>query len=161
MVDQHFRLASCNRIFGKVLHPIVPLDDTGNIFVTGNLNNYTTLYAYCTIKYNSYGVRQWAVNFYGSVSGGNYAYAIALDKFSNVYVSGYSNNPSNNFDYCTIKYNSNGVQQWVQYYDGPSHENDKVQKIAVDKVSESKSHPLSKKFPLGVPDTEKLQGFWA
>ena len=31
-----------------------------------------------------------------------------------------------------MKYNSNGIEQWVRYYDGPIHSYDQAQKIAVD-----------------------------
>lgn len=107
------------------------LDDSSNVYITGN--THTTYWsAYCTIKYKPDGTQQWIANYYGDNSGGRYAYAIALDRSSNVFVTGYSYRSGSYFDYCTIKYNSNGVQQWVQYYDGPAHDIDQAQKIAVD-----------------------------
>jgi hypothetical protein len=106
-------------------------DDSGNVFVTGNAE---TAYwcGYCTIKYNPSGIQQWVAIYSGQKSGGRYAFAIALDSYFNVYVTGYSYRYGSYFDYCTIKYNSNGVQQWIQYYDGPAHGIDQAQAIVTD-----------------------------
>jgi hypothetical protein len=107
------------------------LDDSGNVYITGSAGSYS-FSAYCTIRYSRTGVQQWVAFYYGSNYGGLYANAIALDEYSNVYITGYSNNPASYFDYCTIKYNSSGVQQWVKYYDDPYNGEDEAEKIAVD-----------------------------
>lgn len=57
---------------------------------------------------------------------------MAIDKSGNVYLTGYINISSINKDYVTIKYNSSGIEQWVRYYDGPDHREDKSGAIAVD-----------------------------
>lgn len=106
-------------------------DDSGNVYVTGyaeasSSNNY------CTIKYSSAGERLWVSNYYGQITGGRYAYAIAVDQSYNVYVTGYSYRAGSDFDYCTIKYNLTGVQQWVKYYDGPISGEDEAEKVTVD-----------------------------
>ena len=113
------------------------LDDSGNVYVSGyayNDNNPLLPYfnAFCTIKYSSSGLQQWAVQYRGTNLGGRYAYAIALDKYNSVYVAGYSYEGSNYFDFCTVKYNSNGVQQWVRTYNGPISGIDQAQQITVD-----------------------------
>lgn len=107
------------------------LDDSGNVYIAGSAGN-VNFSTYCTVKYSSSGVQQWVAFYYGTNDGGRQAYAIAIDKFSNVYVTGGSYNDSSLFDYCTIKYNSSGVQQWVKYYDGSAHGIDAATKIAVD-----------------------------
>jgi len=43
-----------------------------------------------------------------------------VDGSGNVYVTGYSIESGTYFDYATVKYNSSGVQQWVQRYNGGS-----------------------------------------
>lgn len=109
------------------------LDTVGNIYVTGNAQTASgSLDVYCTLKYSQAGILQWSRFFYGSGLGGHYAYAIASDNSSNVYVTGYAYNPGSVFDFCTVKYNSEGVQQWVNYYDGPAHTYDEADKVAVD-----------------------------
>lgn len=57
---------------------------------------------------------------------------MAIDKSGNVYLTGYVYISSINQDYVTIKYNSTGIQQWVRYYDGPDHREDRAGAIAVD-----------------------------
>ena len=109
------------------------LDDSGNAYVTGHIErDNPVMRGYCTIKYSASGTFQWTANYYGNNTGGRFAFAIALDKYSNVYVTGYSLETGNYFDYCTIKYNSSGVQQWVRTYNGPVNGEDEATKIAVD-----------------------------
>ena len=102
------------------------LDDSSNVYISG-FSIINSQYNYCTIRYNTNGVQQWVAQYPGISGTGRWANSIALDKFSNVYVTGISAH-----DFCTIKYNSNGVQQWVQFYDGPSHGNDEAERIAID-----------------------------
>lgn len=109
------------------------LDDYGNVYITGFAQSPNGSWnSFCTAKYSSAGIRQWVSNYYGNNVGGRYSYAIALDNARNVYVTGYSYEDGNDFDYCTVKYDSNGVQKWVNKYNGPSNGIDQAQKIAVD-----------------------------
>ena len=107
------------------------LDQSGNVFVTG-LTIINNKYHFCTIKYSVFGTQEWVRFYAGYNNGGRIPYSIAVDKSSNVYVTGYDYVIGNYFDFCTIKYDSNGVQQWVRYFDGPVHGNDQARKIAVD-----------------------------
>ncbi len=108
------------------------IDNSGNVYTTG-YSEISTRMCYATIKYNSAGVQHWAANFFGDTIGGRTPNDIAVDKQSNVYVTGYAYTISTNyFDFCTVKYNSNGVQQWVRYYDNPTHNIDQAGKIAID-----------------------------
>jgi hypothetical protein len=110
----------------------IAVDGQGNVYVTGKSYGSGTGYDYATIKYNSLGVQQWVQRYDGP---GNYydmAYAIAVDGLGNVYVTGYSWGSGTAYDYATIKYNSAGVQQWVQRYDGPGNDYDCAYAIALD-----------------------------
>ena len=91
-----------------------------------------TNYDYATIKYNSSGVMQWVQTYNGPGNVSDIAYSIAVDGSGNVYVTGYSSQGGTNSDYATIKYNSSGVQQWVQRYNGPGNGVDGAYSIAVD-----------------------------
>ncbi len=96
------------------------IDNSGNIFVTGKTGNQT--YGnITTIKYNTNGVQQWVRNYDGPTHGSDFAKAMALDGSGNIYVEGYSLDSAwtvggNNYDYVTIKYNTNGDSLWVKKY---------------------------------------------
>ncbi len=112
------------------------LDKYSNVFVTGVtiINNGD----YITLKYNTTGTLEWIATyngFEGGINGLDEAEAIGVDGSGNVYVTGHSS-PSNNpfvADLLTVKYNSNGVQQWVKRYDDFAHQSDGAYALAVDK----------------------------
>jgi uncharacterized delta-60 repeat protein len=110
------------------------IDAAGSVYVTGYITTLTA-YDWATVKYNINGVQQWEVHYNGPGNGYDKPYAIALDSNHNVYVTGYSNShqgyPSNN-DFTTIKYDSNGVQQWVSRYNGSADGHDYGYDLAVD-----------------------------
>lgn len=106
----------------------IALDGAGNVYVTG-LTVGTTA-DYCTIKYNSIGDTQWVKTYNGPVNGIDVAYSMASDGSDNIYVTGYSAGSGN--DYATVKYNSSGIQQWVQRYNGPGNGMDQASNLFVD-----------------------------
>lgn len=57
---------------------------------------------------------------------------MVMDASGNVYVTGVARGASGSLDYVTIKYNSAGVQQWVQEYNGPGNGLDEAHAIAID-----------------------------
>jgi uncharacterized delta-60 repeat protein len=100
----------------------ITLDPSGNVYVTGYSRSIGKEWYsddYLTIKYSPGGARQWIARYNGTGNEYDDAQAIALDAAGNVYVTGSSEAPKGNRDYATIKYNANGVQQWVARYDGP------------------------------------------
>lgn len=109
------------------------LDPSGNVYVTGeSYGGSTTRNDYATIKYNSSGIQQWVSRYNGPGNLDDRAYSLALDNAGNVYVTGGSIAAGVNSDYATVKYNTDGVQQWVIRYEGPAAGNDVGASIAVD-----------------------------
>jgi hypothetical protein len=108
----------------------IVLDRSGNIYVTGPSVGIGTNMDYTTIKYNSNGIQLWAARYNGPGNQMDMPTAMAIDSSGNIYVTGYSNGNSS-LDYCTIKYNNNGVQQWVARYPG-SGTGGAANSIAVD-----------------------------
>ena len=112
----------------------IAVDASGNVYVTGRSQGSGALDCgtsdYCTIKYNTNGVQQWVARYDGGTQ--DTAYALALDASANVYVTGTSVSSNNKQDIVTIKYNTNGVQQWLARFDGASHDNDIGKAIKVD-----------------------------
>ncbi|MBS4015477.1 MAG: SBBP repeat-containing protein [Candidatus Latescibacteria bacterium] len=111
----------------------IALDAQGNVYVTGESYSTSTLTDHATIKYNSAGDTLWVRRYNGPGNEYDWANAIALDAQGNVYVTGKCNaGPPTYNDYATIKYNSAGVEQWVQRYNGPGNSTDEACAIAVD-----------------------------
>ncbi|MCK4785478.1 MAG: SBBP repeat-containing protein [Desulfobacteraceae bacterium] len=67
-----------------------------------------------------------------SVNGNDEPSDIAVNDSGNVYVTGYSLGSPTGNDYYTIGYNSFGTEVLKARYDGPAHEGDKANAIAVD-----------------------------
>jgi len=110
----------------------IVVDGSGNVYVTGYSKGSGTVYDYCTIKYNSSGVEQWVARYNGPGNNLDVPTSIAVDGSGNVYVTGLSEGSGTNWDYCTIKYNSSGVEQWVARYNGPGESDDEATSIALD-----------------------------
>ena len=110
----------------------IAVDSSGNVYVTGQA--FTNNNNYATVKYNASGDYQWDVNYNGPGNGDDRAYSLVLDRIGNVYVTGQSFGSGTFNDYATIKYNSAGVQQWVERYNGPGNDNDEAQSLAVDSM---------------------------
>ncbi|GAG64817.1 unnamed protein product, partial [marine sediment metagenome] len=110
----------------------IALDNSGNIYVTGQSIGSGTNYDYATVKYDSSGVEQWVARYNGPGNSWDYAYAIALDNSGNIYVTGYSGGSGTYEDYATVKYDSSGVEQWVARYNGPGNDWDRAYAIALD-----------------------------
>lgn len=108
------------------------VDEAGNVYVTGYSDGGASFYDYATAKYDAAGNLLWVARYDGP--GGRYdqAVAVAVDTEGNVYVSGSSYGTGAATDYATIKYNANGVQQWVARYDGPGQGSDVVFDMALD-----------------------------
>lgn len=119
----------------------IAVDGQGNVYVTGEGGlggtdpNGTS--DYITIKYNTNGTRLWVASYDGPGRNDG-ANALTLDAAGNVYVTGRSpagiDPDEQDMDFATVKYNTDGVQQWVARYDGPVAGNffDQGQAIAVD-----------------------------
>lgn len=79
---------------------------------------------FATLKYDLNGALLWAA-YYNYSAPNNWediAYAIGVDNQDNVYVTGSSKiaiHQNGYRDIATIKYNANGVQQWVMRYNNP------------------------------------------
>jgi len=93
------------------------IDDSGNVYVTGNSPGSGTGNDYATIKYYPNGDTAWVRRYNGSADSADRASAIAVDGSGNVYVTGYSY--SYGIGYATIKYYPNGDTAWVRTYNGP------------------------------------------
>ena len=110
----------------------ITADNSGNVFVTGQSYGIGTHVDYATIKYNSAGEEQWVNRYNGTANYTDNAVAMDLDHSGNIYVTGNSYDTLTSSDYTTIKYNSDGTQQWVTKYNGTANSDDVGFSIAID-----------------------------
>jgi uncharacterized delta-60 repeat protein len=113
----------------------IAVDASGNVYLTGlsGTAEEDPDNDYVTLKYNTAGVQQWVSIFVSpgiEQSGG--ATDLVLDKAGNVYITGGLSFIGEGINYTTIKYNNNGVQQWVAIYNGPGNDFDKANAIGID-----------------------------
>ena len=95
----------------------IEVDSLGNVYVGGVTNSSS----YITIKYDVNGNLLWSrVQISQQIP---YFPVLKLDKNRNVYMSFVSFRPGNFSNYAVVKYNNEGVQQWMaEYYNtGFSH----------------------------------------
>jgi Beta-propeller repeat len=129
----------------------IALDTSGNIYVSGSFLGTTYFGVSDSIrsvgdvdifiaKYNNNGTTLWVQRGGGSQT--DSSIDLALDESGNVYITGFfkgtatfgnllSITSTGNQDICLIKYNNNGIVQWVQKAGGVN--NDSGSCIALDK----------------------------
>ena len=114
----------------------IAIDGSDNVYVTGYSNDSNTGIDYATIKYDSNGTELWVKRYNYDDDSSDLAYAIVVDNFDNVYVTGQSQRNlyfgyiTN--DYATIKYDPNGNQLWMSRFNGPDNVSDIANSMAVD-----------------------------
>lgn len=108
------------------------LDAVGNVYVGGFTRVDSVLHDMLTIKYDGNGVQQWLASYHGMGSTSATVYELAVDAAQNVYATGYSTGPAGNWDFVTIKYDHNGVEQWAALYNPPADSTDFSTDIALD-----------------------------
>lgn len=113
----------------------IAVDANGNVYVTGGTAYDNSI---VTIKYNSVGDSLWTRTYTGPTSGHNWTFAknIFVDDSGFVYIAGTSEGLTAvhglRQDYTTIKYSSDGTQQWVARYNGPGTDADVINSMTVD-----------------------------
>ncbi|MEO7358327.1 MAG: SBBP repeat-containing protein [Ignavibacteria bacterium] len=110
----------------------INIDKNGNIILTGNSYNSSSLNNFVTQKYNSEGTLIWSAIYNGLLSLDDQPSDIQTDTSGNIYVCGKSKGTGVGYNYATIKYNSSGVQQWASVYDSPVSNDDVPNAIDVD-----------------------------
>jgi len=114
----------------------VAVDPSGNVYVTGwSYGGAGTGYDYATVKYNSTGVQQWASRYTNVAGGTDEAWDIDVDNAGNVFVTGSSDGAGTNSAATTVRYNSAGVQQYANRFEGAGSSIDAGFAIYVDSLT--------------------------
>ncbi len=110
----------------------IVVDDSGNVYVTGESWSAATGKDYGTLKYHPGGDTAWVRRYNGPGDYDDQPSAMAVDDSGNVYVTGGSGISGIDDDYATVKYYPNGDTAWVRRYNGPADSTDRGSAIAVD-----------------------------
>jgi len=93
------------------------LDKGGNVYATGDspgASGEGSMSDFGTIKYDKDGNQLWLQGYNGEGKQDDIAYAIAVDSYGKIYVTGSSAGVDGVYQLATIKYGSDGLQEWVQ-----------------------------------------------
>lgn len=100
----------------------IGIDGSGNAYITGyTYTGNSELENFVTVKYSPTGAELWAQTYNSTFNCTDEALALAVDASGNVFVTGRSNTarpPGGNWDMATLKYDTNGGQQWLTRYTG-------------------------------------------
>jgi uncharacterized delta-60 repeat protein len=108
------------------------VDSQGNVYITGYSLSGRRNTDYITVKYNSMGEEQWSALYNAPGNDDDNVNALAIDDQDNVYVTGRSYSSETNYDYATLKYNTDGVNQWIARYNSPGNGRNYANALAVD-----------------------------
>jgi len=94
------------------------VDSENNIIVTG-YDVTSNSFDYFTKKYSSDGAEKWLQIFNSSENLKDYALALDIDNYNNIYVTGSSHNSISQGISYTVKYSDKGELRWIQKFDAP------------------------------------------
>jgi uncharacterized delta-60 repeat protein len=122
------------------------VDAAGSVYVTGytvdaDSIEYAQVSDYITVKYDAAGVQMWTAEHNGPGAADDRPSAIAVDGQGNVYVTGshsheyWVNSGTTvyfDYDYATIKYDTNGQRLWLAVYASAPRQLDEAVDLKVD-----------------------------
>jgi outer membrane protein assembly factor BamB len=144
----------------------IAIDTSNNIYIAGYTNGTldgNTLagtYDLFITKFNSSGTKQWT-KLLGVSGKTTYAFGVAVDSGSNIYITGYTNGNldgntlTGTTDFFITMYNSSGTKQWTKQL-GVSGKNTYAYGITVD----SASNAYVTGYTLGGLDGNTLTGLY-
>ncbi|MFQ6103265.1 MAG: SBBP repeat-containing protein [Candidatus Glassbacteria bacterium] len=110
----------------------IAVDGAGNVYVTGQSSGIDTGYDYATVKYDADGNELWTARYDGPAGDDDMAKSITLDGEGNVYVTGKSHGIGTDWDFATIKYDSDGNEEWIWRFNYLGDSDDRAKAIAID-----------------------------
>lgn len=106
------------------------IDRDENIYVGGYSTGIGTSTDFTVIKLDSLGNEKWVYRYNGPANYRDEPEELALDTLGNVYIVGSS--WGNEWDFCVIKLDPTGQEEWVYRYDGPANISDNAYDLTVD-----------------------------
>lgn len=103
-------------------NPVVALDNSGNVIVTGHSFGQGSADDFATIKYSSNGTALWTNRFNGLANSFDGADDVAVDDSDNAYVTGFSQkDQAGNLDNVTVKYSAAGEAVWTNVFNAQAY----------------------------------------
>jgi uncharacterized delta-60 repeat protein len=96
----------------------IGVDDSGNVYVTGESRGRDHDWDFLTIRYNSKGDTVWTRRYDGSYHHDDLAGALAIDRQGNVIVAGKSADEYRTPEIAVVKYDPGGRPRWIQRLQG-------------------------------------------
>jgi hypothetical protein len=96
----------------------IAIDDSCNIYVTGNVNAGPHSSDIIVQKYDSTGKKKWQIIYNGIMSENDASTLIDLDDSVNVYISGFINHVNSRADVPVLKISRNGVKRGDTFFNG-------------------------------------------
>ncbi|RPI19032.1 MAG: T9SS C-terminal target domain-containing protein [Ignavibacteriae bacterium] len=96
----------------------IDIDSSKNLYIAGGTNGSNNNEDFCTVKIDTAGNVKW-LNTYNSIyNDDEEAYSLYVNNTGDVYVTGWSiyDHMNEFIEAVTIKYNTNGNQQWIKFF---------------------------------------------
>ncbi len=110
----------------------IVIDGDENVYVGGYSTGVSTDFDFTVIKLDSSGVEQWVYRYDGPAGDRDEPKAMGMDIFGNIYIGGWSWGIGSSCDFCVVKIDSSGTEQWVYRYDGLGNAFDYAYDLVVD-----------------------------
>ncbi len=108
------------------------VDNGGNVFVSGFMNNSASGEDFCVVKLNQSGGQSWLKTYSSGGNNNDAGTQISIDANNNVVASGKIISQNLNLDFFTVKLTQDGNLIWSQSYNGPGNAYDEPFDILVD-----------------------------
>ncbi|HEV8539148.1 MAG TPA: SBBP repeat-containing protein [Bacteroidota bacterium] len=114
-----------SRYSGKDTGPDSPsriiVSNRGDVIVEGSSYDPVAQFDYITIAYRQDGIERWNKRYNRESGSDDRASDLMIDAEGDCYVTGSSALPGRGYDFVTVKYSSEGVEEWEKIYNGPSN----------------------------------------
>ena len=108
----------------------IVIDRNENIYVGGYSTGFGTSTDFTVLKLDSTGHLLWEYRYDGPANYRDEPQAMALDTLGNIYIAGWS--WGINWDFCVVKIDSSGQEEWVYRYNGLANVGDFLYDLVVD-----------------------------
>jgi hypothetical protein len=124
--------STTNGLRDTIPYSATSIDSQGNLIVTSNILVSGQNANILTTKFAPDGAIIWSQQVNGTANSKDFGTANLIDNNGDIFIAGAIQNTLNNYDYFFAKYNSNGVLQWQNTYNGNGNNYDIPSAIAAD-----------------------------